>query len=382
MKKHPTNPVNHKALSINARFGLLTILFLGTLNLSINAQQQQASLPPLKAMRVNCVTTKITKNLGYLMSNQEIRSLLHTQIDTSSKRESIIFLEEFLQSAVEVPTLPEEIRSKANKLLITATLAKKIFSKTAFSKYLASPEIDLYFPVSDHKDIWTGNADILIGVGALNEDVEKIRVFSMSEGKIIKIRAEEIPSKPVLMVTPCEHSSHAYVFLENVDIPEEEPATAAHENGYLQTNYFKITDDQEPWWKGDPEIYVLVAQYSQTAHLETVKKHLPGVNDEGRWKDLRGCPTALSFYWNEEYNDITYYEVMEEDIGKMGTLSVSVFGVTASFRVRDGDDELGSVNVHRDEVGWCPQGTLNNCCSSWTKQVSTGKALMRMTKAQ
>jgi len=50
--------------------------------------------------------------------------------------------------------------------------------------------------------------------------------------------------------------------------------------------------------------------------------------------------------------------------------------------IRDDDDDLGSVNVNRNEVGWCPNGELSNCCSSYTKQASTGKAQMRLTKAK
>jgi len=97
---------------------------------------------------------------------------------------------------------------------------------------------------------------------------------------------------------------------------------------------------------------------------------------------LRGCPTSLSFYWDESYNVITYYKVMEEDGGSIIHPSVSLFGMTVKFDIRDDDDALGSVNVNRNEVGWCPSGALTNCCNSWTKQVSTGKALMRLTKAE
>lgn len=348
----------------------------------LSAQKQRSNIPAIKGMRVNCFMTKFTKNLNTLMSNQDIRSHLHTEINKSSKRENIIFLDEFLTSATKVSGLPEATRNKANKLLSKATIAKKLFSNPAFEKFMVSPEIDVYFPVSNHRDTWTGNDDLLIGVGVFNEDTKEIKAYSVKNGKVEKISTTVPSAKPMLMVSPCEHKSHESEILENIDTPEVAPVPSVSQKGYIQTNYFKITDDSEPWWKGDPEIYVWVTQYSTTAQLQTVKKYLPGVNDEGVWKHLRNCPTALSFFWDENYNVITYYRVMEEDGGTIINLSISLYGLTVKLPIRDDDDDLGSVNVHRDEVGWCPFGTLNSCCSSWTKQVSTGKALMRLTKAK
>jgi hypothetical protein len=316
------------------------------------------------------------------MSNQDIRTLLQTEINTSSKRENIIFLDEFLTNAIGVSSLPEATRNKANKLLTKTTISKKIFSKPAFEKFMVSPEIDIYFPVTSHRDTWTGNDDLQVAVGVFNEDAKELRAYSVKTGKMTKISTAEPTAVPLLMVAPSEHQSYLRENLEIVDIPEVAPVPSVSERGYIQTNYFKITDDCEPWWKGDPEIYVLVAQYSSTAQLLTVKKYLQGVNDEGVWKDLRGCPTSLSFYWDESYNVITYYKVMEEDGGSIIHPSISLFGMTVKFDIRDDDDELGSVNVNRNEVGWCPSGGLTNCCNSWTKQVSTGKALMRLTKAE
>ena len=103
-------------------------------------------------------------------------------------------------------------------------------------------------------------------------------------------------------------------------------------------------------------------------------------------KDLRECPTALGFYWDSTYDRITYYRVMEEDTGNIISLPVTIsyngFSLSTTFNIRNGDDNMGSVNVDRNQVGWCPYGPVGSCCSCYTSSCGTGKAYMRMTLAR
>lgn len=369
-------------------FGSLTFLVFTSMNPGLPPfnEPQKTEANELKmplaepSDEVSITLDSLAKDLCGLLAHPGIRNHLRSEIKKSSKRENILFLEEFLSGLVKVQGLPEQARKKTVAVHGKAQSAKKRFNETNIREMLASPEIDVYFPVKKHQEKWTGNDDLLIGTGTLKES-KQIKVYSVKTGQSKMIGTSTPPQEPVLMVSPCEHQSHeAQPELQTQDVPAVQPGSDDGQNSYIQTNYFYITTTSEPWYCGDPEIYTLVAQYSSAAHLVTVKKYLPGVNNAGVWKHLANCPTALSFYWDNTYNVITYFKVMEEDTGNLGTISVSVYGVTVKFPVRNDDDDMGSVNVNRDQVGWCPYGTLSNCCSSWTTQVSTGKALMRMTK--
>jgi len=383
MKKYLSYAIGHSPISIVARLGMMVLLLLIAIILTSNTRLEMPFGPPCKKIRVDFAMKRLTKNLGELLSNQAIRNRLHMEINQSPYREHIIFLDEFLTNALHISGLDSLTGEKVKKALNKVANTKELFSKPVFQKFLISPEIDMYFPVPDHRENWTGSDDILIGFGGLiDEEAEEISAYSVRTGKIIKIGTAEPTVDPLLMVMPSELHSYESVTLEEVDESPVEPSPSVHTNGYINTNYFKITDDREPWYKGNPEIYVIVFQYSSTAHIEPVYKHLKGVNDEGVWKDLRGCPTALSFYWDESYNVITHYQVWEEDNGTKLKFTIPLFGGFVTYKRRDNDDPLGSVNVHRDQVGWCPDGALDNCCNSWTTEVSVGKASMRLNLAE
>ena len=281
---------------------------------------------------------------------------------------------------------PEKVREKGDDGLGKAKKAKQRFNQADIINALVSPEVDVYFPARDHRDKWTGSDDVLVGVGTLNGEAETIKAYSVKTQQSLSLSTTEPPASPVIMVSPCEHDSHeAPPPLETSDVPQSKSETPKEgKNSYLQTSYFKITNDHEPWTSGDPEIYVLVVQWYGTSTLTKVKIYLNGVNQEGVWKDLAGCPTNLNFYWDDNYFPITYYRVMEEDPGTLmnSPVTVSAFGVSVStyVTIRDGDDALGSVNVDRNAVGWCPYGALANCCQCWFTEVSTGEARMRMVK--
>lgn len=382
MKNHLSFALGRRSLSISAKFTMMVLLLLAALILSSSSSVRLSSATRT-TRRVACVTNILAKKLTGLLAHQDIRDHLRKEINQSSKRENILFLDEFLTSAVNISGLPDKVRSKVSKALNKAKVVKKLFSKPIFKQFLVSPEIDIYFPVQNHRNTWTGNDDLLIGIGTPNEAAKEIKAYSVKTGRIRMLDTIAPPAEPVLMLSPCEHQAHDKPpILETIDIPVEELTPDKSERGYIQTNYFRISTTSEPWYKGDPEIYVLVAQYSSTAHLQTVKKYLPGVNDPGVWKHLRGCPTALSFYWDGTYNVITFYQVMEEDTGYITDLSVEAFGVTVKFPIRDDDDDFGSVNVNRSAVGWCSYGAVTNCCNSWKTSANTGKAQMRLLLAK
>ncbi|OGC90163.1 MAG: hypothetical protein A2W25_17475 [candidate division Zixibacteria bacterium RBG_16_53_22] len=371
-------------------FLLLTLMFLSFKPEQILGQAPERPAngggDSLVSVTVNAELDGRAKELAALLADPGIRNHLRAEIKRSSRREQIIFLDEFLASASKLSGQSDKVRGKCDDALGKAKKAKQRFNQADIINALVSPEVDVYFPARDHRDKWTGSDDVLVGVGTLNGEAETIKAYSVKTQQSLSLNTTEPPASPVIMVSPCEHDSHeAPPPLETSDVPQSKSETPKEgKNSYLQTSYFKITNDHEPWTSGDPEIYVLVVQWYGTSTLTKVKIYLNGVNQEGVWKDLAGCPTNLNFYWDDNYFPITYYRVMEEDPGTLmnSPVTVSAFGVSVStyVTIRDGDDALGSVNVDRNAVGWCPYGALANCCQCWFTEVSTGEARMRMVK--
>lgn len=362
---------------------LCVLCALNVIRSSAQAQEQESSSGA--PAEVIATIDEFAKELAALLEHPGTRNQLRVAIEKSAKREHIVFLDELLASFEEGPALPEKARGKAKGLLEKANGAKSRFSKIAA---LVSPEIDVYFPVKDHKAMWKGSDDLLVAVGTLEDEAKQIKVYSVKTQQAKFIDGGDPPAEPVIVVAPCEHESHeAQPILKDVDIPEVEPAPEPPgEHSWKVTNYFKITTTSEGWLMGDPEIYVWVVQARTNRTLMPAKKYLPGVNDPGRWKNLAGCPTALGFYWDSTYDRITYYKVMEEDSGTIINTPVTVaygsFSLSFTLKIRNGDDNMGSVNVDRNSVGWCPYGPIGSCCSCYTRYYSTGKAAMRMTLAR
>ena len=361
-------------------------LLLCALNLNFGSSTQ-VSAPSQLPAEVTTTIDDLAKDLAALLANPGIRNQLRADINRSIKREKIVFLDEFLANATKIAGLPEQARGKANDASNKARTAKQRFSQPNIRQFLVSPDIDVYFPVLIHRNRWTGGDDLLVAVGTLDEKAAQIKTYSVRTQEARLISGAAPPAEPVIVVAPCEHASHdAPPILQNVDVPPVKPAPAPPgKHSWIATNYFKITTKSEGWTMGDPEIYVWVAQALTNRTLRKVQKYLPGVNDEGVWKDLAECPTALGFYFDSTYDKITFYKVMEEDTGSIIHTPVTVgygsFSLSFTLDIRNDDDPMGTVNVDVNQVGWCPYGPLSRCCSCYTSSVGTGLAWMRMTLA-
>jgi len=348
---------------------------------------QQKSSVIRKAKKVDCVTKILAKKLTSLLAHPDIRNHLLTEINQSSKRENILFLDEFLTSTVNISGLPDQVRSKANKALKKVKVVKKLFSKTIFKQILVSPEIDLYFPVPNHRNEWSGNDELLIGIGSLDENVKEIKAFSVKTGRIRLLDTLAPPREPVLMLSPCEHQSHDPEILQISDIPPVEPAPQKSPNSYITVNYLKILNDYEPWHKGDPEIYVHFFQTDLKGNVSYNRRfNFPGVNREDVWYLI---PNALGWnlcihYTEEKNGPITYFLVYEEDVNYSVTIYVSIGLITFPITIHDGDDFVGRFDVNRNYVGFCPYSSIYNCLRCYTRTefgtAYRSEAMIRVTR--
>lgn len=253
------------------------LLLLGTLSLSSgsSAQQSQASK---ESKEVETIIDDMAKDLAALLTHPGIRNKLRVHVKKSSKREQIIFLDEFMADAVKEKGLPDQAKGRAKGLLDKSKGAKKRFSETNLKQVVVSPEIDVYFPVRDHRAKWTGGDDVLVAAGVIGDDHKQIKAYSAKTQEVIYISGDQPPAQPVIIVAPCEHESHeAQPVLKVGEVPQSKSAPPPEgEQSYTLVNYFKITDDKEPWYAGDPEIYVILGQRRAGSVFGSPKIHLKG----------------------------------------------------------------------------------------------------------
>jgi hypothetical protein len=331
----------------------------------------------------------LAKELAGLLANPGIRNHLRSEINKSSKRENIIFLDEFLTSVVKVSGLPDQTLDKVRIALNNAKGAKRRFKRTNINQMLISSEIDVSFPVRNHRDKWTGSDDLLIASENLDENVQQITAYSVKTQTPMKISTASPPDIPILMVSPCEHHSHTPEILQISDIPPLESAPQKSPSSYIAVNYLKILNDYEPWHKGDPEIYVHFFQTDLKGNISYNRRFFfPGINREDVWYLIPN-----SFGWNlciqyleEKNGPITYFLVYEEDANWSITIDVSIGLITFPITIHEGDDLIDRFEINRNFVGFCPSSsTTYNCFRSWTrteygKKSADYEAIMRVIR--
>ena len=210
---------------------------------------------------------------------------------------------------------------------------------------------DLYFPVEGHRQNWDGSTDLLLASAPVDDvNVTEMTAFSIADGSVVRLDPYSPPVTPTLIVgineKQLDEPTPPMVELPgDANVPDEEnPAApdANDANSYIGIPWIKLLCDQEPWWKGSPEVYVLV---TQTTFVDKVyKKNLAGVNKVGKWYWLGDGPCyPLYFYYNNLFSKVTKFHFKEDDWP-------------------DSDDHLGCFCINRDYVPWCGYKTYANYC--------------------
>lgn len=162
--------------------------------------------------------------------------------------------------------------------------------------------LDLYFPVKAHREKWKGDGNLLVAFAPMGDevDVSEIVAYSVKNGKRIRLDPAREPDQAVLVIAMEEHGSHEAVAPTKQDEPQaaerEKPnfeggnplqpeREAIPSNSVHGIKYLKIFDGKEPWYKGDPEIYLLFGR-AQGNSCVVGRYECAAVNDENRWYDL------------------------------------------------------------------------------------------------
>ena len=227
------------------------------------------SSPSSSSSEERAALTKIARLVAVAMDNEPARQRLKRDMRAAPFREHKLQLGSYLKSA--------DGRALLGRMVALSGAGEK----ELFATVAAVRPLELYMPVSKHRESWTGSAAVLL-VSQLDE-AEAITAFDERGNSIVLDRTVP-PDQPTLSIVPVEtrfdqpmsiaasknvrdRSGMAVGTLEPMTLK----AAAKLECGEdcagggggapaiapgLYLEFSRILDMKEPWFRGDPEVEV------------------------------------------------------------------------------------------------------------------------------
>ncbi len=176
-------------------------------------------------------------------------------------------------------------------------------------QFNAVPLLQVSVPV--HFDKWNISKTILVAYDPVTKEdteVEELVAFDQN-GKKYVLDAQIEPDRPVVVIGLNERV--AYLESDKSTSFKKILGTAWN----LEIVNFRLMDDHEPWWKGDPEIYVKTKKYGSSWDRTNFTK----VNDEKTYWDNNHDWLPKTIYTTNINNPNTdhhtvFTEIWEDDI--------------------------------------------------------------------
>jgi hypothetical protein len=325
------------------------------------AKERQKTVAVRK--EINAEFDRLAKGLAESLANPHLRNYLRKQIKESRKREKILRLDKFLEGATKEKNIPEQAKARG-RLKAARDTKKKLGTKKNLDIF-GTDEIDVYFPVPEHRGKWNGGDDLLVAFAPVVDESEltEIVAYSVKNGKRVSLDPQKAPETPVVVVTLTEHES-----LDVPDVPQapaDEPVPESNppvpdgpepplenagkpvgSNSRIEMQYLKIFDDHEPWTAGAPEIYVVCSQVDGGGRSVVGKRDLARVNDTHRWYWVRDI---ASWIFERDYWDFTAFDVWERDTCTSAVAYIPVFG-PIGYLVGNMDDPVCKRHIKKSSV--------------------------------
>jgi hypothetical protein len=237
-----------------------------------DVQADPTPFSPSSSSEERGALTKIARLVAVAMDNEPVRQRLKRDMRAAPFREHKLQLGSYLRSADGKALL-------GRMITLSGDSEKELFATVA-----AVRPLELYMPVSKHRESWTGSAGVLV-VSQLDEG-ESIAAFD-DRGNSVVVDRTVPPDQPTLSIVPVEtrfdqpmsmtasrnvrdRSGAAIGTLEpmilktaaRIECGEDcsggggggggAPAVAPG----LYLEFSRILDMKEPWFRGDPEIEV------------------------------------------------------------------------------------------------------------------------------
>lgn len=345
-------------------------IFVLCLTLAVLANGVAAQAPANVAnnmKQVNKDLEDLTKAISQLLKHPGFRGYLRSAIAQSKNREKILDLDEFLDRATKQSKMPPGLAKLKDE-------ARKVRGKIKSSKLSDLEGLDLYIPVGAQRAKWKGGENILVAYAPLGDekDIKQLVAYSVKDGKRVAISAAKAPQQVVIILAPEEHETHATKGRpEKVKMPAANPKPhlkgkkpeapkgmkePGGGNSQIGIKYLKIYKDQEPWYKGDPEIYVQLA-HRQGSSCKMINRWCGPINRTNTWyytwNTSYTCNGSLRMYFDNTYWNKTAVFIYESDGGYYKPYLYQIYsGVTCQVYRRSDDDYIDSAYIWRSAFNY------------------------------
>jgi len=379
----------------------LTAAIGGALLLAACGDAAQLTTPavPNTGVRASSQTNppalaELTRSLALAMNDRGLRNRIKTDMRKAPFSEHKLMFSDYLRGQSGGIVLAKMAReSGQSREQVLALLAQL-------------PPLEFYMPVADHRESWTGGADLIVAGSIMGDRAAPIG-YDL-QGQPVALSADVAPATPTMVLVPLEtdfsraldaakarnvrdrggdaigtlstleDGSGCSGDLEAVDASCDggggggggggsytgTPSSIVRQRGISVEEFIthmRAHDDHEPWHLGAPEFYLLLAgKYSSNADFKS-RVNIPegpwdGSSDSGnaRWRNFGNMPLIL---WDVDLGSRITVQCMEDDFDWESTITVGgstefpdIPGPTGSqklnysisFKVGWGDDDCGS----------------------------------------
>jgi hypothetical protein len=259
----------------------------------------------------------IAETLSTSLTTREFRLFAANQLGASPKRNAIA-LEDFIAVAAR--------QGPRNNVEGLFTLARRAQDAESMMRGAAMPmpRLDLELPVDTYRSMLQTSESVYVAVDPLVDEIEAESITAFSDGRRITLSADTPPDLPTIVIKPAEMESLEPTYpLPFSEQPEEEARQGRITDDFVGIPQILITNDHEPWYRGNPEIIVRYRRFLTTGVFQDLKRDLPSVNDEDKWYSL-GDPNDTYLFFDGQW-DAEYETVVWEDDGPDDDDLVGVF---------------------------------------------------------
>lgn len=254
------------------------------------------------------------------------------------------------------------LNGKGAPLLSAMARAGGISEAQVVQLFAGTGPLEIYFPVSGHRETWLSGGNDLIVATTLEEWAAPFGVTLA--GKTLSLSAETPPTTPALVIVPAEgfdqfgrpldatlraeHMRSSSLFGQAASFST---STSTHRGIGVseRANYIRNLNDHEPWTSGNPEFEILLAATAADGTQYKWNKPIPsGVwdpdSDDGKWRTL-GSYSFEMIYYNQDYGTNIGFKCIERD-GSGFNFDIKFTG-SSTFKISDGTSVGVTINA-----GW------------------------------
>ena len=259
---------------------------------------------------------EIAADLSSFFAKKENRSLILSQMKSAGK-----------PKAIELANVLSMIRGQARQTgvdqlskLVGNISNAEMAMKNAMVKI---PRLDLVLSRHTNQEMLQASDLVYVAIAPLEDESKVKSIAAYANGKRLSqdLSADVAPTVPTIVIGAAELNAVRSEALRTESVAAttstvattDTPKSATLTGDLVGIPRMLITNDHEPWYKGDPEIYVKIRRWIKSSGVfGDTRADFANVNSENTWYSL-GDPNNSYVFLNSSYDSKIEIIVYESD---------------------------------------------------------------------